>query len=67
MGRTRKARFVAAGVCLAAGLAASALVRRTARGHVVPSPEREAFLDDRRERMRRARIELLAPTDRVAR
>jgi hypothetical protein len=67
MGRRRKARFVAAGVCLAVGLSASALVRRSARGQVVPSSEREAFLDDRRERMRLARIELLAPTDRVAR
>jgi hypothetical protein len=67
MGRRRKARFVAVGVCLAAGLTASALVRRSARGDVAPCTEREAFLDDWRERMRLARIELLAPTDRVAR
>jgi hypothetical protein len=67
MGRRRKTRFVAAGAFLAVGLAASALVRRSARGQAAASPEREAFLDDRRERMRRARIELLAPTDRVAR
>jgi hypothetical protein len=67
MGRRRKTWFVAAGAFLAVGLAASALVRRSARGHAAASPEREAFLDDRRERMRLARIELLAATDRVAR
>jgi len=58
---------VAACAGIAVGLAASALVRRTARRQVVPSPDREAFLADRRERIRVARIELLAASDRVAR
>jgi hypothetical protein len=67
MGRRSKTRVVAVGACLAAVVTASALVRRTARGHGAPCPEREAFVDEWRERMRLARTELLAPTDRAAR
>jgi hypothetical protein len=57
---------IAASACIALGVAASALVRRAGNGAPRVDPAREAFLDERRERMRIARIQLLAPDDRGA-
>jgi hypothetical protein len=57
---------VAASAAVTLGLAASALVRRAGGGAARVDPAREAFLDERRERMRVARTRLLAPNDRDA-
>lgn len=61
----RNARVVTAFITAGLGLAASALVRRAGTGaqHVA---SREGFVADRRERMRVARLRLLAaPEDRA--
>jgi hypothetical protein len=57
---------VAASAAITLGLVASALVRRAGGAASRADPAREAFLDERRERMRLARTRLLAPTDRGA-
>jgi hypothetical protein len=56
----RNARVLAAGVCAGLALLASAIVRRA--GAPPRDAAREAFLDERRARMRDARSRLLAPT-----
>ena len=61
MARTRHGRVIAASACIALGVVASALVRRAGNGAARVDPSREAFLDERRERMRVARSRLLAP------
>jgi hypothetical protein len=65
MGSRRQVRLVAACACIALGLVASALVRRAGTGPTAPDADREAFLEDRRERMRAARDALLAASDRA--
>jgi hypothetical protein len=66
MACTRHGRAIAASACIAVGVIASALVRRAGNGSATIDHGREAFLDERRERMRVARIALLAPNDRGA-
>jgi hypothetical protein len=66
MGSRRQVRVVAACACIALGLVASALVRRAGNGHPDPDADREAFLAERRERMRAARAALLPASDRAA-
>jgi hypothetical protein len=66
MASRRQTRIVAACACAALGLVASMLVRRAGNGGDLAGAERRAFLEDRRERMRVARIELLAAGDRSA-
>jgi hypothetical protein len=61
MEQRRNARIVRACACAAVALVASALLRRAAAPGS-PDPAREAFLDERRERMREARLRLLAST-----
>jgi hypothetical protein len=57
---------IAASACIAVAVIASALVRRAGTGSAAVDHGREAFIDERRERMRVARIELLGPNDRGA-
>jgi hypothetical protein len=59
MGLRRNARIVAACACVASAAAASALVRRSGGAQTPADPARAAFLEDRRERMRAMRAELL--------
>jgi hypothetical protein len=59
MGGRRNARIVAACACVAVAVAASALVRRAGAAQMSADPSREAFLEERRERMRVASAELL--------
>jgi hypothetical protein len=66
MARRRQARFVAACACVALGFVASALVRRAGSAPATPDAEREAFLADRRQRMRAAREALLTASDDTA-
>jgi hypothetical protein len=66
MEQRRNARIVRAFACAAVALVASALIRRAAAAPDSPDPEREAFLDERRERMREARLRLLASTGSTA-
>jgi hypothetical protein len=61
MGQRRNARIATACACVTVALVASALVRRAGAGARSDDSDREAFLDDRRERMRVARLRLLAP------
>jgi hypothetical protein len=60
MGECRNARIVTACACVAVALVASALVRRAGARPASHDSEREAFLDERRERIRVARVQLLA-------
>jgi hypothetical protein len=66
MGSRRQTRIAAACAFLAIGLVASMLVRRAGAGAPARDPEREAFLESRRERMRAARSALLDASDRSA-
>jgi hypothetical protein len=66
MGSRRQTRIAAACACAAIGLVACMLVRRAGSGAAAPDPDREAFLESRRERMRTARSALLATGDRSA-
>ena len=66
MGSRRHARVVAACACIALGLVASALVRRAGGGPATADAGRDAFLEERRERMRIARDALIDPGARSA-
>jgi hypothetical protein len=63
----RNARIIAACACIAMGIVASALVRRAGSVQAPADPSRAAFLETRRERMRVARVELLAAASTTAR
>jgi hypothetical protein len=66
MASRRQTRIAAACTGAAIGLVASMLVRRAGTGAAAPDPDREAFLESRRERMRAARGALVAANDRPA-
>lgn len=66
MGSRRQTRIAAACACAVIGLVACMLVRRAGTGATASDPDREAFLESRRERMRAARSALLAASDRSA-
>ena len=62
MPRRTNLRIAAACAVVALGLVGSALVRRGSTSVAPRDPEREAFLDARRERMRVARSQLQRAT-----
>ena len=66
MASTRQTRRAALCACAALGLVASMLVRRAGTRSGGADPEREAFIEARRERMRAARGALFGSSDRSA-